>query len=96
MSKYTPQMRRFLRVLARDEGGDAAYARRMLIEDGQDWTQRITADNARINSARSNEDINAARFPTLFAAPKPRTIINRSPTKVGAAALLRAKRRKTP
>ena len=95
MSKYTGEQLRMLRLLARDEGGDAAYARRLLIDDGNgDYNRRIRKENARINAAKTNEDINAARFPQLFAAPKPRTIINRSATPNGARAIAAAKKRK--
>ena len=94
-TKYTPAQLQHLRLLARDEGGDAAYARRLLIADGNgDYNARIRKENARINSARSNnEDINAARFPTLFAAPKTKTTINR--TKSAAAIKAIARNRKT-
>ncbi len=92
MSKYTPEMLRTLRLMARDEGGDAAYARRMLIADGNgNYNARIRKENARINSARngSNEDVNAARFPQLFAK---HTTINRTVSAAAKAAIKRNKR----
>jgi hypothetical protein len=84
MSKYSAAQLLQLRLLARDEGGDAAYARRCLIDAGKTWTLDIKAANARTNMSRGN----------VWGATKPKTTINRTPSAAGKLALQRAATRK--
>lgn len=81
-----------VRMAQCDDAEASRAARAELTQHGLTWTTKKS--NARTNAAmaRAHPD----RLPAMFAEPRTRTIINRSPTKVGAAALLRAKRRKTP
>lgn len=87
-TKYTPEQLRFVRVLARDEGGDAAYARRLLIADGNgDYNARIRKDNAVRNVA-------AGRIWGVTPTPKTTNTKRLTPTPNGARAIARAKNAK--
>ena len=89
-SKYSPQQRAFMRRLARDEGADAAHARRLLIDDGQDFTARTKALNAAANAERARRGL----LPAMFATPSTTTTVNTKPTAAGLAAIRRAQARK--